>query len=204
MKTKLDSYHKLILSFLEENNGWKDIGLREIAEYAHLNHPQKASNKLEQLIRMWYIRKNYEENKYDIFKDPIPEFVTIPIYSSEQCWSEWFEIPTTPPMRSVKIPSDILWIAWNEDYFFIKAKWRSLLPIIKPNDLVLIKKEKEIVEWRKYLVIHNSKPKIKVLQKTWSESWLISTNFTFDPEQPFAVEKDVRILWVAKKIITSI
>lgn len=205
MAKKLDISHTLILNFLEKNNWWKNIGLRQIAKYAKLSHPQKALNKLNQLEKMWYIRKNHENGGYDIFKDnPIPEFVTIPIYSSDQCGSEWFQVPTTLPIRQVKIPSDILWITNNEEYFFVKAKWKSLLPLIKPNDLVLVKKERILEEWKKYVVIHNSKPKIKILQKIWKESWLISTNFNFDKEQPFVVKKNIKILWTTKKVITSV
>ena len=85
MANKLDDFHKSILDFLEKNDGGKNLGLREIAKYAKLNHPQKALNKLNQLEKMGYIRKNPETGKYDIFRDhPIPEFLTIPVYSSEQ------------------------------------------------------------------------------------------------------------------------
>lgn len=205
MSNKLDTTHKLLLDFLEKNNGGKNIGLRQIAEHIKLNHPQKALNKLNQLEKMWYIRKNPETGKYDIFKNnPIPEFVVIPLYSSEQFGNKGFTLPKTEPIRKVKIPSDILWISGNNNYFFVKAKGKTLLPIIKPNDLVLIKREKTYLEWKKYLVIHNNKPKIKILQKVGKEKWLISINFNFDKEQPVIVKNDVKILWTAQKVITSV
>lgn len=205
MKGTLDEFHKAILDFLEKHNGGKDIGLRQIAEYAKLNHPQKALNKIRQLEKMWYIRKNNEEERYELFrKNPIPEFMIIPVYSLEQFERRWRNIQETEPIRRVKIPSDILGISWNDDYFFIKAKGKALLPIIKPDDLVLIKKEKEFVEWKKYLVIHNNIPKIKILQKIWEEKWLISTNFSFDKEQPLTLKDDINVLWAAQKVITSV
>ncbi len=205
MTKKIDKYHKLILDFLEKNNGGKNIRLREIAKHTELNHPQKVLNKIHQLEKLWYIKKNYEEGKYDIFRDnPIPEFTTIPIYSSDQFGKKWFTIPITEPIKKVKIPSDILWITGDADYFFIKMKWKDLWPAIKPNDLVLIKKEKKVIEWKKYLVVHNNKPKIKILQKIGKEKCLVSIDFNVDNEGPIMIEKDIKILWAPKKIITSI
>jgi len=43
-------------------------------------------------------------------------------------------------------------------------------------------------------VIHNHKPKIKVLQKVGKEKRLISANFNLDKEQPLVVKKDIEIL----------
>jgi hypothetical protein len=43
-------------------------------------------------------------------------------------------------------------------------------------------------------VIHNNKPKIKILQQVGKEKRLISTNFDFDKEQPLAVKKNIKIL----------
>lgn len=205
MKNTLDEFHKTILDFLENNNWGKDIGLREIAKATNLNHPQKVSNKINQLVRMWYIRKNYDNGNYDIFKDnPIPEFMMIPVYSSSQFGKKWFKIPETKPFRKVKIPSDILWISGNDEYFFVKAKDEKFLPSIKSDDLVLIRREKEYTEWKKYLVMQNDIPKIKILKKIWNDSWLISTNVDFDKEEPLMIKDDIRILWSAQKIITSL
>jgi hypothetical protein len=46
----------------------------------------------------------------------------------------------------IKIPSDILEIPANEHYFFIKVKSKSILPIVKPDDLVLVKQDKQATE----------------------------------------------------------
>jgi hypothetical protein len=154
MIKKLDEYHKKILDFLKKNNWGKNIGLRKIAEYATLNHPQKALNKLNQLERMWYIRKNYEDGKYNIFKNPIPEFMIIPVYSSEQFGKQWFIVPQTAPIRKIKMSSYILWISGNGKYLLIKVTWKSLLPAIKPNDIVLVKKRKATYERKK--IFNNS------------------------------------------------
>lgn len=154
---------------------------------------------------MGYIRKNPDTEKYTIFrKNPIPEFLIIPVYSSEQFWNKWFKVPETEPIRKVKIPSDILGISSDADYFFIKTKGNTLAPIVKPNDLILVKKEKEFVEGKKYLVIQDNKPKIKIMQKVGEKKILVSTDFTFDKEQPVVVKDDTEILGVAQKIITSL
>lgn len=202
MKKELDDAQKLILQFLDKNDWWRNIWLRKIAEYAKLDHPQKALNKINQLEKLWYVRKNYEEGKYDVFKDnPVPEFVAVPMYSSEQFFHKGFEVGKTTPIKRVKVPSDILWLTNSEDYFFIKVKWKSLLPIIKPNDLVLIKQEKHLKEWRKYLVLHNKVLEKKVLHKIGRDLFLVSANFDFDKEQPLVVKKDVKVLWETKNAI---
>lgn len=201
MTKQLDVFHKLILDFLEKNNWWKEISLRKMAELIKLSHPQKVLNKIHQLERMWYIRKNHEQGGYDIFRDtPIPEFMTVPLYSSEQFFHKKFSIGITPPLRMIKVPSDILWLTGNEQYFFVKVQWKSLLPRVHPDDLVLIKQEKQFIEWKKYVIIYNNTLENGTLQKIWARLSLISGNY----QEPLLIKKNVKILWEAKRAIISL
>ncbi len=200
----MDESHKEILDFLQKNEWGKHIGLREIAKSTKINHPQKVLNKINQLEKMWYIRKRNDNKGYHIFHDkPIPEFTTIPVYSSLQIGNKWFEESEVKPIKTVKISSDILWIISNEEYFFVKIKGNTVIPKIRSEDLILIKK-KERMEGKKHLILHNNKAKIKVLQKIGKQEFFISANASIDTEKPLTITKDIKILGTAEKIITSL
>lgn len=206
---KIDIYHKRIIDWLKNIANCDDVSfsMRQFWAYVWLDHPQKLANKLEQLEEGWYIQKDID-GIYRVLKDYIDELLNIPFYGWAQCGNDGKSILSEKPKDYLQFDNEMLGINENEDtsfYFFTKARWSSMLPIIKENDLVLIKAEPyETDTWKLYLVIHNGISKIKKVQSFDDRHVLVSINESIhQPLEINPIDDEVKVVGVVKKVLTS-
>ena len=205
----MDIYHKRIIDGLKNIANCDDVSfsMRQFGAYVWLDHPQKLANKLEQLEERWYIKKDLD-GVYKVLKNYIDELLNIPFYGWVQCGHNGTTILSEKPKDYLQFDTDMLWIHSDEDvssYFFTKARWTSMLPIIQENDLVLIKVEPyEANTWKLYLVIHNKISKIKKIQSFDDKNVLVSINESIHkPLEINPIDDDVKVVGVVKKVLTS-
>lgn len=204
----LDIYSKRILDLLSNLSSIEDASysLRQFASFVWLDHPQKLSYRLEQLEDDWYIKKD-ENWIYAVIKNYINDFLNIPYYGWSQCWNINKSILEEKPKDFLQFDIELLWLNDNEDisnYFFTKAKWKSMLPRIKEDDLLLIRVEEYTPNNSNiYLVIHNGDAKIKKIQSKDDSTFLVSINESYDPFEIDIFNDSVKVVWTVKKIITS-
>ena len=204
----LDSSQKKLLKIIK-NNSYKAFSTEEIMSYIDVTYPQAINNKLKQLENKWYVRRDSNWD-YIALDEPVEEIFYFPLIGFAQCWNlTTNEIYDINYLDTFPFPTKELDIKSNEDlknYFFTKAKWESMLPLIKENDLVLVKIQKDRVSpWYNTLVIHNWKPKIK---RVFFDSekgiyTLISINPQFPEMEISKPDDELDVIWVVKKVISS-
>ena len=205
----LDIYHKKIIDWLKNlsNNDDVSLSMRQFWAIIWLDHPQKFSNKIKQLEEGWYIKKG-DNWVYQVLKNYLDELLNIHYYGWSQCGNDWKTILAEKPKDYLEFDKEILWINENEDtssYFFTKAKGTSMLPIVKEDDLVLIKSENFIPNtWNLYLVIHNWVSKIKKIQSLDNRFLLVSINSSIhQPLELIPMEDNIKVIGIVKKVLTS-
>lgn len=201
----LDSIHEKILAFLKENSGI-ELTLMQIGNVVWLNHSQKVLNKLEQLEKKWYIRRNLETKTYDVLDEPIRDVEYLLLYWSAQCGHAWSAILEEEPIDKIWLNTTIFWIKTPKDYILVRAEGDSMKPDIDSWDILLVHLQKDYLPGGdKVLVIHKGKPKIKQIGDSGEKKFLVSTNKDYDnleilPEN----DPDIHIVWIVKKVIKDI
>lgn len=204
MKTVLDIYQELILKFLEDKqNSWEDewITLKEIWEQVGIDHPQKVSNKLQQLEKKGFLKK-WENWIYRVIKNQISKITYIPVYWFAQCGIRGRKITTEYPKKYYPLESDFV-KNWSDVYFGITAKGSSMEPKIEAGDLLIIKQQNTFFENNIVLITHNKEAKIKQIKKKDDIFFLHSLNWKFEDVE-ILKEDEIEILWILKRIIKNI
>lgn len=203
-KLVLDKAQKDILKLIE-NGKASNMTLEEIRDYAWLSSSSAVFYKLKQLETKWYVRKNESWN-YIVMDMPLDAVYNFPFIWFAYCgnvkdddfsFSQTNDhIPFPTKEISLSNPQDIT------RYFFTRAVWDSMLPVIKPDDLLLIKLQGESSPNDLTLLIHNWTPKIKNIVRKWDTSALVSLNKAV-PDYEIANNDDITTIWIVKKIISS-
>lgn len=202
MIKSLDEKHRKILEILKKYDNHTELSYRKIWEESWLHH-QTVVNKIMQLEDMWYLRKNYNTNNFEILNNPVINISNIPIFWFALCWNKSELTVSEIPTWQIPCSTKLLWITNSDDYFFIEAKWDSMSPDINSWDYILIKKQSSFNDYSKFLVIHNWVPRIKKILKVWWSNYLLSTN-TNHEDIKLISEDDVEIVWIVKKVIKNI
>lgn len=198
----LDATHEKVIRFLRENSG-RELTLMEIWNAVGLDHSQKVLNKLDQLERKWYIRKNFELKTYDVLEEPIKDVIYLPLYGSVLCGNRGSAVVNESPTKTVWFNTSIFGINNTENYILVQAKWTSMNPEIKEGDVLLVHRQKDFSPQDKVLLVHENKPKVKTILKTESEElYLVSSNQKEHPTLQVSPE-DIDVIWVVKKIISN-
>ncbi len=178
-ESKIDTTYQRLLDYLRENESRGSLTLTEIQKALGFDHHQKVTHRLKNLEKRWYIRKNADTGGYRVFDVPVSDTVAIPVYGAALCGNKGGAVVDEYPEETMTFPTSLLWGASSDwsDYFFVKAKWDSMLPYIEDGDLVLIKK---YTMWRetdkKVLVAHNGVLKVKIVQHNNGSYFLFSAN----------------------------
>ena len=196
---KLDGIYQKILDFLKENEGNDNIWLKTIQDRVGLNHPQKVAHRLQQLEKKWYLRRQ-DNWTYKVFDKPIKNTASIPMYGFAQCGNKWSSIVDEYPIERIDVSSSFLWVADEENYFFVRAKGDSMEPQIKNWDLLLIRNWSTYTEWDKLFVVHELKPKIKQVVKTDWKYFLVSLNKSYEDLEILSTDS-IDVIGIVKKVI---
>lgn len=201
----LDSIHEQIIKFLKENSG-VELTLMDIWDAVWLNHSQKVLNKLEQLEKKWYIRKNFETKTYDVLDEPVKDTIYLRLYWSAQCWNKGPDIITEEPTKMIWFDTTISGIKNADQYILVEAKWESMKPEIKEGSILLVYLQNTNYSFQdKVLVVHNWKAKVKRIIGKWKEKYLISSNESKEDFPDIKVDENdqLDVIWVVKKIISN-
>jgi SOS-response transcriptional repressor LexA len=196
----IDDLSKELLKLIK-NNSLEWMSMKEIQDETWIDHPQKIYNRLEKLIKDWYITEDYE-----VLKMPDENKIFLPFYWWAQCWHDWAKIFEEYPRDRIEIDLDKnnLKNKNYKSYFITRAKWKSMEPTIKTWEDLLIEFNPEFIsEWYKYLIKHNDKAKIKKIKKINNKVFLHSLNPDY-PDLEVKEEDDFDIIWIVKIIWVKI
>lgn len=199
MKEILDNLQEKILNFLDYHKSSEEsITLRNIADAIWLDHPQKVANKLEQLEKKGFIKKQ-SNGFYQVIKRYTNDTIYLPLFGFAQCGIKWPEIVDEYPKSYLPFPTSMIKNS-SEDLIAVKAKWKSMEPIIKSWDVLIIQIQSWFDSSDKVLLSHNNEAKVKQIKKKNNHYYLHSLNNNFE-DMEIAEENEIHVIWVVKKVI---
>lgn len=202
MPPKIDTHSEKILEFLKEHR-YDTYRLKDIAQYANLDHLQKVSHRILQLQKLGYLRKDYESDTYEVLDEPVSEIVYLPLYGSAMCGHKGASVIEERPQETLAVSTRMLNIADPDEYFLVKAQGSSMLPLIKEDDIVLIKQSQIPDVGQNLLVVHNDVVKIKKLMHYDNSYVLVSLNKDI-ANWELTPQDEVQIVWVVKTVVSAI
>lgn len=199
-KKNLDDLSISLLDYIKNWIEWETM--REVMFSLWIEHPQKLYSRLEKLIKWWFIDEDYNFIKWieDIK-------IYLPFFGWAQCWNNWITWRVEDyPIEKIDIENYNLEDIKPENYkkyFITRAKWKSMEPIIKSWDNLLLKyyyDNSNILKHKNYLIVHNWKAKVKKLIK--NKNWFIlnSLNIVY-PNLEVKENDDFYIIWEFIKIL---
>ena len=211
-KINIDNQQRNLLNLLKSGEFY-EMTLEKVAEKIWASYSQWVINKLKQLESKWLIRFSwiywkYERKKYEVMDSPVSDVVYLPLLGFAQCWNLWSEV-TIDEITSEKLafPTKELPIKSINDisrYIFVRAKGKSMEPKIYEWDLLLIRLQQDYSEWEMVCIIHENRPKIKILKSIGSLKFLMSINKDDTADQEIIPTNEIRMIWVVKKIISTL
>lgn len=201
MKTKeLDVPQKRLLQIISKGT-YADMSLSEIADSIGVEYPQAVLNKLTQLENRWLVRRGNDGQFYST-EEPIDDVVSFPFLRTAQCGPDW-KVVLDDVNDRIMISTKILPIQGKkEEYWFVKARWDSMEPLIHEDDLLFVHFQWYCDNGEIALVYHLGEQKIKKVYCLEEKVILVSLNSNYKDQEIF-VQSDVKILGVVKKIITN-
>lgn len=197
-----------LLELLREHGGnLEQFGsLRNIG--AHLgikDNPQVINYHLDQLQKKGLVRQlKTNQYLYEVADQPLPSTVDVPLYrSTAQCGPEGF-FGNDDIVERVPVPTKIFGIARPSHFFLIKAKGKSMEPVIEDGDLVLAHKQPDVESNEIAIVVHDEMPMIKRVKKILlkNEHHIILESLNRDFEDILISEdSDFRICGVVKGVM---
>ena len=148
----------------------------DIGNEVWLNHPQKVQDKLSQLEKWWFIKRNpfwwfqvvkISENDNKIY---------LPFFGFAQCGNAGKSILDEYPKKKLPIDENLISPMLQDEYFITRAKWDSMEPFINNWDFVLIKVQEWYLPEDKVLIVSDGVPKIKKVIRDWENIILRSFN----------------------------
>lgn len=204
----LHSTQKKLLDLLKKKKGsLEDLSLRDIGEMLDVGRkPQVVSYHLNQLERMGILReKEAGKRSYIILDSPAPSVAYINLYScTAECGPEGF-LGHDTIVDKIPLPTKTFGITDPKEFFLIRARGKSMEPMIKEDDLVLAKEQQTVPSGSIAVVVHEDMPKIKKVlrgnvdgQFTYS---LVSLNNGYPTEHITDETEGLRIVGIVKGII---
>lgn len=196
----IDDLSKELLNLMKNPSEFESLTIKDIQEITWIDHPQKVYNRLEKLIKDWYITEDYQ-----IKRMPDENNVFIPFYWWAQCWHNWSKIFEDYPRERIKLDLEKNWLK-DKDYwkFFItRTKWKSMEPKIG-SWIDLLVELSPFLWWSYfYLIKHDEKAKIKQITKKKWKYFLHSINRDYEDVEVEEWE-DFEVIWIVKVIWVEI
>lgn len=182
----LDGRQRDILDFLSDNQEYS-LTLTDIASAVGLDHPQKVLDKIDQLIRLWYISKSSFGGYQVLKRYEESDQLMLPFFGFAQCGHAGRAILDEYPRKKLQIDPEHINSEELNSYFITRAKGDSMMPFIQSGDFLLIKVQSGFHPEDKVMVVHNGLPKIKKVIQEWEKLVLRSFNREFGD---FVVDED--------------
>lgn len=200
---KLHPVQERILTLLQENYG-EPLSMRALQEILDVSSHSVVRHHILQLEKKGYLRRN-PANPYDyqvLATNPERNIAYLNVYGMAQCGPNGLLLDGTPIDR-IPISSKILGFPAS-DAFIVKARGNSMLPKIKPGDLVISKKTNIANNGDIIVCVNNGEVLIKKLQRIERKSEDVSYNLiSLNHEIPaFLASEDFKIEGVVRSILT--
>jgi repressor LexA len=204
---KLHPTQERIIAFINKNGGSiENMPLRDIGESAGVGRqPQVIAHHLQQLEKKGYLRRDpANKNRITVLMAPIADVAYINLYGMAQCGPEGFFADDCVIDR-IPLPTKTFGISDPTKYFLVTARGRSMEPMIKEGDLVLVAQRDDVDSGSVAVVLHEGVPKIKkvVVNESGGRRLysLVSFNDEFPDENIGDESVDFRILGLVKGVI---
>lgn len=182
----LDWRQRDILDYLYDNQEYTTT-LMDIGEAVGIDHPQKVLDKIDQLIRRWYIAKTPFGGYQVLRRFEESDQLSIPFFWYAQCGHAGKSILAEYPRKKLEVDKKFINQSEKESYFVTRAKGDSMEPFIHSGDFLLIKVQQGFSPEDKVMVVHNGLPKIKKVLRDGDNLVLRSFNSEFGD---FVVDED--------------
>lgn len=192
-----------LLEILKENVG-DPLTVRELQEELGVSSPSVVQHHIFQLEKKGYLRRNPSNTRdYQVLADSPEKNVTfLNLYGLAQCGPTG-SILNGDPIDRIPIASKLLGFP-SAEAFMVRAKGKSMLPKIHPNDLVIAKRTPLAESGDIVICVNEGMATIKRLQKIQQPKGittynLLSLNHEFPP---FPASEDFRIEGIVKSVLS--
>lgn len=192
-----------LIDILKRTSG-DPLTIRELQDELTVSSPSVVQHHLFQLEKKGFLRRNPSNPRdYQILSDSPDKRITfLNLYGLAQCGPNG-SILDGNPIERIPISSKLLGFPSSEA-FMVKARGESMIPVIHPGDLILVKRTKDAANGAMVVCVNNGVAIIKKIQKISGPNNsttynLISENREF---QPFTASDDFRIEGVVRGVIS--
>lgn len=195
-KKNLDNLSIELIKLVSNVTEFETLTIKEIQEKTWIDHPQKFYNRLDKLIKDWYISEDFK-----VLKMPEENKIILPFYWWAQCWHNWSKIFDEYPRERIEVNLEKNNLSnrnfWK--FFITRSKWKSMEPLIYTWINLLIESSPFIWWNYSYLVKHNERAKIKQITKKKWKYFLHSINKDY-PDVEVKEEENLDVIWIVKII----
>lgn len=198
-----------VLGYIKANKGlMKGKSLRDIGEAIGVGRrPQLVSHHIKQLEERGLVREEGKGN-YVALDTPVSSVAYINLYScTAECGPNGFLGDDTIIDR-IPLPTKTFGISNPADFFLIKARGDSMVPMANEGDLILAKVQEEVPPSGSIaIVVHENMPKMKrfMVEKINGRQtyYLESTNTIYPREYITDEGSGLRVVGLVKGIISK-
>lgn len=202
MIQKLHPAQQKLLEILKANTD-ESLTIRTLQEIIGASSPSVIHHHITQLEKKGYLRRNPSNpSDYQVLAEgPENNIAYLNVYGMAQCGPHGSVLDGNPVDR-IKISSKILGFPAS-DAFIVKARGTSMLPKIKPGDLVIAKKTPTVNDNEIAVCVNNGEVLIKKVNRIQTNGetsyYLTSLNEKFDG---FIASEDFKIEGVVRSVLT--
>jgi repressor LexA len=197
MQSLHDSQEKLLK--LLKKHETDPLTMRELQEELGLSSPSVVLHHIRQLEEKGYLRRNPSNPRdYQILADGKDKKIAyINLYGLAHCGPRGTCLDGDPVER-IPISTKILGFS-SAEAFLVRAKGKSMMPKIHPNDLVIGKRSNTAENGEVVVCVNDGEALIKRIQKSDKQIILVSENLEF---KPFIASDDFRIEGIVRGVLS--
>ncbi|MBI2022796.1 HTH domain-containing protein [Candidatus Daviesbacteria bacterium] len=192
-----------LIAILKENVG-ESLTVRELQEELKVSSPSVVQHHILQLEKKGYLRRNPSNPRdYQVLADSPEKNVTfLNLYGLAQCGPNG-SILDGDPIERIPIASKLLGFP-SAEAFMVRAKGKSMLPKIHPNDLIIAKKSPSANNGDIVVCVNQGMAIIKKLQMIKQANGTTTFNLlSLNQDVPsFHASEDFHIEGIVKSILS--
>ncbi len=200
----LHPVQKKLLEVLKANMD-DPLTIRQLMKLASASSPSVIHHHITQLEKKGLLRRNPSNpSDYQVLMgEPEKEIAFLNLYGLAQCGPKGSILDGNPVDR-IRISSKFLGFS-ALDAFAVKAKGTSMLPKIKPGDLVIAKRSNTFNNGDVVICVNNGEALIKKVQIITKDDEHIAYNLISVNSQnypPFLAGEDFRVEGIVRGVLT--